>query len=109
MDKEEFISLYGEFLDDYLHPAFDIDPDKESFTDDFGNHIVNIHRLENCSGNCTIHKHSEHPLSNAPLLWRNDRKIFEHICEHGIGHPCPDSLQNDSGIHGCDRCCTNRE
>jgi len=83
------------------------DPDKEEFTDDFGHTLINVHRERDCNPPCTIHAHSEHELSNRPLLWRNDRGIFEHMCEHGIGHPCPDSLpETDSGVHGCDGCCT---
>lgn len=34
---------------------------------------------------------------------RTDRGIIEHICPHGVGHPCMSST-ND-GIHGCDGCC----
>ena len=84
------------------NPDVKVDPDKEQFTDDFGNHIVNVHTRAVCNGPCTIHAHSEHPLSDKPLLWRNDRGIFEHICDCGIAHPCPDSLPaNDSGVHGC--------
>jgi len=91
-----------------MNRYFEVDPNKGQFTDDFGNHMVNVHKRDNCSGSCTIHNHSEHPLSDKPLLWRNDRKIFEHMCEHGIGHPCPDSLRNDPGIHGCDFCCNDK-
>lgn len=29
--------------------------------------------------------------------WRYDRRIWEDVCEHGVGH-CND-------IHGCDGCC----
>lgn len=83
------------------------DPNKEDFIDDFGNYIINVHRMEDCSGICTIHYHTMHPLKNRPLLWRNDRAIFEHICTHDVGHPCPDSLGLDDGIHGCcGICCT---
>lgn len=83
----------------------EVDETKEDFYDDFGNYIVNVHRMEDCSGTCTIHEHSEHALADKPLLWRNDRGIFEHICEHGVGHPCPDSLRDDPGVHGCCGCC----
>jgi hypothetical protein len=85
------------------------DPNKEHFVDDFGHYIYNVHRMEDCNPPCTIHSHGEHPLAHEPLLWRNDRGIFEHICEHGVGHPCPDSLNNDSGIHGCCGCCAHRQ
>jgi hypothetical protein len=86
-------------------PYVEIDPGKEDFMDDFGHYMINVHTKETCSGKCTIHNHSDHALSDKPLLWRNDRGIFEHICEHGIGHPCPDSLlTGDSGVHGCCGC-----
>jgi hypothetical protein len=83
-----------------------VDPNKEDFYDDSGQHLINVHSSTECSGSCTIHRHSKHTLDDKPLFWRNDRKIFEHICDHGIGHPCPDSLKNDDGIHGCDSCCS---
>jgi hypothetical protein len=80
--------------------------DKEEFTDDFGHNLYNVHSREDCNMPCTIHAHSAHSLADKPLLWRNDRGIFEHICVHNVGHPCPDSLRNnDDGIHGCCGCC----
>jgi hypothetical protein len=50
------------------------------------------------------------------LHWRDDRKIFERICPHGIGHPDPDDLEyrrkkglpDSKGIHGCDGCCNEQ-
>jgi hypothetical protein len=52
------------------------------------------------------------------LNWRGDRKMFERICPHGIGHPDPDHMAwyrrtygTESayyeGIHGCDGCCAH--
>lgn len=100
-------AFFRSFLEDYLHPAFQQDPNKETFTDDFGTTVGNVHRKDVCKPPCTIHSHSKHVLDDKPLLWRNDRGIFEHMCGHGIGHPCPDSLpKTDSGVHGCDGCCT---
>lgn len=90
-------------------PTVEKDPNKEEFTDNFGHTLINVHRRDDCNPPCTIHAHSEHVLRDKPLLWRNDRGIFEHMCEHGIGHPCPDSLpKTDSGVHGCDGCCRER-
>lgn len=104
---EEDIAFYEQWLKDYMHQGFEADPNKETFTDDFGHVIINVHRKDECNKPCTIHAHSEHKLADKPLLWRNDRGIFEHMCEHGIGHPCPDSLPpSDTGIHGCDGCCS---
>jgi len=43
-----------------------------------------------------------------PVYWRDDRKIVERICVHGIGHPDPDQADFliDAGMtHGCDGCC----
>lgn len=46
------------------------------------------------------------------LHWRNDRAVFERICEHGIGHYDPDQFdywretgQEWQTIHGCDGDC----
>lgn len=51
------------------------------------------------------------------LYWRSDLGIFERICEHGIGHPDPDSLSflrkktDDTAlsIHECDGCCVSNK
>lgn len=42
---------------------------------------------------CVVHNPSEHPLKGAPLNWRDDRRLMERICQHGIGHPDPDDLR----------------
>lgn len=81
-----------------------------------------IHGKKECAGrNCVIHNPSTHPLSKAPLKWREDRGIMERICEHGIGHPDPDDLAYKEmilgdhysafqfGIHGCDGCCMGED
>ena len=70
---------------------------------------------------CCIHKPSDHPLNNRPLIWRDDSPLpfMERKCVHGIGHPDPDSLAylrwairpqyaemvEGLEIHGCDGCC----
>lgn len=52
-----------------------------------------------------------------PQTWRANAGM-ERTCEHGVGHPDPDSLaymrrtQGDSvanalSVHGCDGCCAN--
>ena len=63
---------------------------------------------------CAIHNPSYHPLSDAKQLIRTDKyMLVEDICEHGVGHPNPDSASfiskkiGDTSIwvHGCDGCC----
>lgn len=63
---------------------------------------------------CAIHNPSYHPLSDAKQYMRSDKSwLIERICDHGIGHPDPDSAsfiskQEGNGsiwVHGCDGCC----
>lgn len=80
-------------------------------TCDTGGVLVNIHKPDKCAGRpCCIHNPSDHPLRDAPMLWRGDRRIMERICEHRIGHPDPDDVRVrtywEDAIHGCDGCCT---
>jgi hypothetical protein len=80
------------------------------YVDDFGNKLHNVHEQWECmrAENCAIHKPSYHHMRHMKQLWRNDRKFFERICEHGVGHPDPDEILDDHrmlGIHGCDGCC----
>lgn len=85
--------------------------------DDFGRVIGGIHDPDKCLGKvCIIHNPTIHCMSNFPLLWRNDSKLFERICSHGIGHPDPDQLDywkemgmEWRGAHGCDGCCHDKE
>lgn len=76
--------------------------------------LANVHDPENCAGRgCAIHDHpSDHPLKDAPMLWRDDRNILERVCSHGVGHPDYDSAEylssigmEHENIHGCDGCC----
>jgi hypothetical protein len=71
--------------------------------------LHNVHKKSECLGEyCTIHKKSKHHMRSFPQHWRSDRHIMERICEHGVGHPDPDSpwASGDSRwIHGCDGCC----
>jgi len=60
-----------------------------------------------CDGPCPIHAPSDHHMRAWPLHWRADRHIAERVCPHGIGHPDPDQLLLDGGVHGCDGCCKN--
>lgn len=71
--------------------------------------LNNIHLRDKCAGRpCVIHAPSDHAQSKFPLIWRNDRGIFERLCPCGIGHPDADQEQFwiESGqewqlIHGC--------
>ena len=73
-----------------------------------------VHDRKECDGGfCAIHNPSNHALKDCPTHWRTDRQIMERLCEHGVGHPDPDSLafmlRNGAskyvGVHGCDGCC----
>lgn len=75
--------------------------------------VMQIHGVAVCAGTtCVVHNPSDHPLGDAPLKWRGDRYLFERICEHGVGHPDPDSVAfleergvTHAAVHGCDGCC----
>lgn len=81
-----------------------------------GQHII-AHEVEQCQGQtCCIHNPSDHHMRNWPQYWRDDTKVMERTCEHGIGHPDPDHLtykrqflrldeREWDSIHGCDGCC----
>jgi hypothetical protein len=84
-----------------------------TFIDDFGTKLYNIHAEPCQMPHCVIHKPSDHHMRSWPLRWRDDRRIFERQCPHGVGHPDPDDVQfkieyhedTYAGIHGCDGCC----
>lgn len=92
----------------------DIDGDTGSETWRIGDlSLERVHSERLCMGRaCVIHDPSPHHMRDLPLHWRNDRAIFERICDHGVGHPDPDqytyweeSGQTWQGVHGCDGCC----
>lgn len=78
-----------------------------------------VHGPEYCAGDrCAIHGDPQHPMSEFPRLWRQDRGIVERICPHGIGHPDPGQYDywatvyaddamalSAQMMHGCDGCC----
>ncbi len=82
-----------------------------------GHRITGVHLRQRCEGReCVIHNPSIHHMRSMDLLYRNDRNIFERICEHGVGHPDPDqfSYWKEMGtefeaVHGCDGCCKEPE
>lgn len=79
----------------------------------FGTYIgvvnIEVHDKGMCYGEfCCIHNPSDHHMKNWPQLWRDDRKMMERTCPHGIGHPDPDDRSSDR-IHGCCGCCVPPE
>lgn len=89
----------------------------EKFIDSTGQ-VLSVHNKGDCLGdNCPIHNPSNHHMKDWPLFWRDDRRIFERICEHGVGHPDPDDLNfrikfklenaKYASVHGCCGCCSN--
>ena len=73
-----------------------------------GGQRIFAHKKEDCMGPpCPIHHPSEHHMKGWPQHWRDDRKLMERICAHGVGHPDPDGVYKLSdNLHGCDGCCT---
>lgn len=88
-----------------------------------GQLVHNVHPETACAGNpCCIHNPSDHHMAGWRQNWRDDRRLMERICPHGIGHPDPDHigylrslaarrLGTHIGaalgiVHGCDGCCT---
>jgi hypothetical protein len=70
-----------------------------------------------CALGCPIHSPSQHLMRSWPTHWREDRRLMERICPHGVGHPDPDHLTylartrgrhfaEMESLHGCDGCCT---
>jgi len=69
---------------------------------------IHCHKKAACKGPwCPIHKRSAHHMRSWPQNWRDDTRIMERICVHGVGHPDPDdpSSVDEGGVHGCDGCC----
>lgn len=65
---------------------------------------------------CFVHNPSDHSMLTWPIVVRAST-LIERLCEHGIGHPDPDSaafLNWRDGhdmwdIHGCDGCCARKD
>jgi len=68
-------------------------------------HGIRVHPRSKCEGQvCTIHNPSDHYAKDWPQHFRLDRGIMERMCPHGVGHPDPDDVTDDT-THGCDGCC----
>lgn len=92
-----------------------------------GGRKIIAHERSQCAGEiCCIHNPSDHHMVNWPQNWRNDTKVMERQCEHGVGHPDPDDIAHKQrvleadpsfhqaspfpkkvweAVHGCDGCC----
>ena len=105
---------------------------------------VKTHSAMQCDGYpCVVHNPSDHHMKDWPIVYRIDRAVempeieidgtprdkfaravvrgpvfvlAERTCEHGVGHPDPDSIEfarrqagddfaNAESVHGCDLCC----
>lgn len=76
---------------------------------------LKVHSKNSCTGPwCCIHRPSIHKMNDWPAFFRADKEwLVERICQHGIGHPDPDSVLYHAsyrgdfsmGVHGCDGCC----
>lgn len=78
----------------------------ETYTTGTGQTLHNIHGADACRRNdswCVIHDPKPGPWSTWRTHWREDRRIMERICPHGVGHPAVENLGRDR-THGCDGC-----
>lgn len=77
-----------------------------------------VHHEDMCLNDdaCVIHNPSAHKMRDWTMTFRPDRMyMVERACEHGVGHPDPDSVMyfvKKNGydkyamwVHGCDGCC----
>lgn len=89
----------------------------KTFFDFMGRQLVNIHDPQRCAGQaCVFHNPSEHKMRDWPICLRLTL-LVERMCEHGVGHPDPDSSAwmdramghepGTWGTHGCDGCCAD--
>lgn len=89
-----------------------------SFTTGTEQKIANVHpKTADCKKHgCAIHAPTDHSMRTFPNHWRDDRRMMERICPHGVGHPDPDHIRfvartrgeeaaRVEGVHGCDGCC----
>lgn len=86
---------------------------REILTTIHGIAFARVHDESKCAGEvCFVHSPTAHHMISLPLHYRADRKIWERICEHGVGHPDPDQFpfwektgREYEAVHGCDSCC----
>lgn len=72
--------------------------------------LVNVHDPRHCEGRgCCIHHPSGHHMAAWPLNWRDDTKVMERLCPHGIGHPDPDHMAYVKSLTPPHKCAFNRD
>jgi hypothetical protein len=128
--REAFIDVSLQFMQDYHSDKLAEEQFYDSYeevqrrthdewSDSTGRKFWVHKRNTGCDVNgCAIHNPSYHPLSDAKQFMRADKSwLIERVCEHGIGHPDPDSasfIAKQEGntsiwVHGCDGCCREEE
>lgn len=103
-------------------PPFGVEISPAKFLEIYKTEIENIlHKSNECANQyCIFHNPSDHHMKEWPITIRLDRigGLCERVCEHGTGHPDPDSLayvitlpnaSKYEGVHGCDGCCNPRD
>ena len=78
-----------------------------------GTVLHNVHSSASCAGDhCVIHNPLHTHMDSWPLIWRDDRGIFERIDPLGCGHPDPSQYdywtatkQEWQTVHGCSGLC----
>ena len=75
-----------------------------------------VHDRAVCEGQpCAIHSATHH-MKDWPIFMRSS-SLVERVCEHGVGHPDPHSVeflekvtgQDYWGVHGCCGCCAEEK
>ena len=68
--------------------------------------IYNAHDPKFCEGSpCVIHNLTDHHMRSWQQHYREDNRLMERICTHGVGHPDPDLPDQGDKVHRCDGCC----
>ena len=97
-----------------------IDAARQS-TAKIGGADYHVHDPARCEGQpCCIHNPSDHHMRDWTQHWRDDLRLMERICPHGVGHPDPDHIAyvercfgaehaDGEAVHGCDGCCSEKD
>jgi hypothetical protein len=109
---KEHVDALRIVLDRAIDQAYQLGPDQQVAG------LTNVHSVSACEGQfCVVHNPSSHHMRDWPLHWRADRRFFERICPHGVGHPDPDQISywqlkwgqayaDVQAVHGCEGCCS---